>query len=238
MKKLLLILICLFVSFEVRSDVVEDLSKNMNVSRLEYSLDKLIPELKLEVFGNDIDFQDDRRYEYYDKICNGSIGKFDWKEYKTDKEMIGIGCRLNISTQYFTQNEKKIPDEEILRNFNYLADELMEIYTDKIAKKIFSVLGNYGNQINIPVFLRKFNNKYNLNKFLRDSKVTEIQEDYVNLLKERIVLIVSIDSFSRNARVVSKGYLYPFSQKWESGRGIPKFEKIKFYDADNREVGQ
>ena len=231
-------MICLFVSFEVKSDVVEDLSKNMNVSRLEYSLDKLIPEIKLEVFGNDIDFRDNRRYEYYDKVCNSSVGKFDFKEYKTDKEMIGIGCRLNIRTQYFTQNEKKIPDEEILRNFNRLADDLMEIYADKIAWKIFSVLGNYGTSIVIPKFLSKFNNKYNLEKFLRDSKVTEIQEDYVNLLKERIVISVSIYAVSIGGRYVSQTYLYPFSQKWESGRGLPKFEKIKLQGVDNRKVGE
>ena len=225
MKKQLLILICLFVSFEVKSDILEDLSKTMNVSRLEYSLDKLIPEIKLEVFGNNADFDDDSRYKYSEKMCNIGIGKFDYNEYKTDKDMIVIVCGMQIEPQYMYKG-KELSDEQISRNFNYLLDVGMELNADRVAKKVFDLLGNYGHSIVIPIFLRKFNNKYNLDKFLRESKVTEIQEDYVNLLKERITLSVNIHSFNRDLSSVHKTFLYPFSQKWERGKGRPKFEKI------------
>ena len=237
MKKLLLILICLFVSFEVKSDILEDLSKTMNVSRLEYSLDKLIPEIKLEVFGNNRDFNDTMSYEYSEKKCDIGIGKIDYDEYKTDKDTIVIGCGMQIEPQYMYKG-KELSKELISQNWNYLVDEKMESDADKIADKIFSALGNYGHSIVIPIFLRKFNNKYNLDKFLRDSKVTEIQEDYANLLKERITLSVNIHTFNRDLSSVHKTFLYPFSQKFERGKGRPKFEKIKLIDSDNRKVGQ
>ena len=73
---------------ELRSDNIEassirDILKNMDLGdvnvkkfgkdgdfliKVEQKGDnnKLIPEIKLEVFGNDIDFRDNRRYEYYD----------------------------------------------------------------------------------------------------------------------------------------------------------------------------
>ena len=225
MKKLLLILICLFMSFEVRSDVLEDLSKTMNVSRLEYSLDKLIPEIKLEVFSNNTDFDDDSRYKYSEKMCTIGIGKIDFNEYKTDKETIVIGCAMKIKTQYMFKG-KELSDEQISRNFNYLLDVGMELNADRVAEKVFDLLGNYGTHIVTPILLGKFNNKYNLDKFLRDSKVTEIQEDYANLLKERITLSVNIGSTSDDGSMADKTFFYPFSQKWERGKGRPKFEKI------------
>ena len=227
MKKLLLILICLFVSFEVKSDVVEELNKTNNVSRLEYSLDKLIPELESEIFDDSFDFKDNSRYEYYDKGCSGGIGKINFKEYKTDKEMIIIGCGVKIRTQSMYK-DKKIPDEQQSQNFNYLENELMEILADKIVMEGFYQLGNTGEFINIPLLLSKFDNQYNLNKFLRKSKVTKIQEDYVTLLKERIIFSVVIDIFNRDGTYISENFYYPFSQKWElPSKGIPKFEKIK-----------
>ena len=63
---------------------------------------------------------------------------------------------------------------------------------------------------------------------MRKSKVTKIQEDYVNLLKERIIFSVVIDIFNRDGTYISESFYYPFSQKWElPSKGIPKFEKIK-----------
>ena len=119
---MLLILSCLFVYFEVKSDVLEDLSKTMNVSRLEYSLDKLIPDLKFKVF--DGNFDDDRRYEYHEKRCNIGISKIDFNEYKTDKEMIVIGCEIFIRPQSL-HNGKRLSYEDRSRNFKLLVDERM-----------------------------------------------------------------------------------------------------------------
>ena len=159
---MLMILICLFVYFEAKSDVLEDLSKTMNVSRLEYSLDKLIPDLKFKVF--DGNFDDDRRYKYHEKRCNIGISKIDFNEYKTDKEMIVIGCEIFIQAQSM-YNGEQLSNEDISRNFKLLVDERMELYADKIAQSMFYLLGNYGNHINISIFLSKFSNQYNLSKF-------------------------------------------------------------------------
>ena len=96
-------MICLFVSFEVKSDVVEDLSKNMNVSRLEYSLDKLIPELELEVYGfrdKIEEFYDNILHKFSDKKCFSQIAKLDHRGYKENTDYILLGCTLRVEVEY------------------------------------------------------------------------------------------------------------------------------------------
>ena len=237
MKKLLLILICLFVSFEVKSDVLEDLSKTKNVLRLEYSLDKLIPELELEVYGfrdRVEEFDDNRRYRFSEKRCNASLSKLEWTVYESDEEMIVIGCNLEIESQS-RYNGENISEEKQIQFFNELLDENIEIYSTVIAKKMFYFLGHSGNFIKEVIFLPKFDNQYYLSKFWTKNKVSKKQKDLVNLLKERIILSVSINSFG-GGRSVNEVFFYPFSQKWEIGSGLPKFEKTRIRTYDSKTI--
>ena len=62
-----------------------------------------------------------------------------------------------------------------------------------------------------------------------NSKATKIQEDYVNLLKERIIFSVNISASNTNATYfIFETFFYPFSQKWKfpMNKG-QKFEKIR-----------
>ncbi len=238
MKKILLILICLFVSFEVKSDILEDLNKSKNVSRLEYSLDKLIPELELEVYGfrdsiEEFDENRSSKYRFSQKKCYARISKLDWTGHKSDKEMIVLRCNLTIKMKTMNRGQK-ISKQRQVKNFNGLLDDGMEIFADKIARKIFEVLGKNGEKFYFFIFLRKFDNKYNTEKLLRENKVTEIHEDFVNLLKERIMIHASIN-VSDVSRTVSENFYYPFSQKLElDSMRIPRFEKIRIKTYDSK----
>ena len=231
-------MICLFVSFEVRSDILEDLNKSKNVSRLEYSLDKLIPELELEVYGfrdSIEEFDDNRnsRYRFSEKRCRASLSKLEWTEYKSDKEMIVLRCHLQVELKTMYRGEN-ISKEKQFQNFNELLDEWMEVYSNKIAKEMFFVLGHSGNFVKEVIFLPKFYNQYYLSKFWNKNKVTKKQKDLANLLKERIILSVSINSFG-SGRSVNEVFYFPFSQKWElPSMGIPEFEKIRIRTFDSK----
>ena len=235
MKKLLLILICLFMSFEVKSDILEDLNKSKNVSRLEYSLDKLIPELKLNVFvsghsGNV--FEDDISYRFSDKKCFGQIAKLDHRGYKENTDYILLGCTVEITVEY-KPNGKNISEEEENERYNKLLNERVDVFAKIIAKEMFIVLGNYGSHIKHKVLISKFDSTYN-SEFYDGSEITKKQKVFVNLLKERIVLYVRITAFG-GGRTVEERFYYPFSQKFElPGRGLPIFEKQKVRGFDSK----
>ena len=107
MKKLLHILICLFVYFDVKSDVINDLNTSKDVSRLEFSLYKLIPELESKAYSV---FGDHHMNNYSDKKCLGQLSKLERTEYKKDKDVILPTCNLTINTprNVSTEEEDKI----------------------------------------------------------------------------------------------------------------------------------
>ena len=235
MKKLLLILICLFVSFEVKSDILEDLNKSKNVSRLEYSLDKLIPELELEVYGfrdKIEEFYDNSIHNFSDKKCFSQIAKLDHRGYKENTDYILLRCNLRVEVEYIF-NGKKISDEEENERYNKLVDEDVDIFSKIIAKKMFVVLGNYGSSIQHKILISKFDSSYD-SEFYDGSEITKKQKDFVNLLKERIVFYVKIVS-SGAGRTVEEVFYYPFSQEFDILRkGLPIFEKQKVRTYDSK----
>ena len=234
-KKLLLILICLFVSFELKSDILEDLNKSKNVSRLEYSLDKLIPELKLNVFvsgrGRYV-FKDDINHRFSDKKCFGQIAKLDHRGYKENTDYILLGCKVDVEVEY-KSNGKNISNEEENKRYNELLNEDVDMFAKIIAKEMFVVLGNYGSHIKHRVLISKFDSTYNT-EFYDGSEITKKQKDFVNLLKERIVFYVKIGA-SGAGRTVEELFYSPFSQEFDITRkGLPIFEKQKVRGFDSK----
>ena len=225
MKKLLHILICLFVYFDVKSDVINDLNTSKDVSRLEFSLYKLIPELESKAYWV---FGDHHMNNYSDKKCLGQLSKLERTEYKKDKDVILLTCNLTINTP------RNVSTEEEDKIFNATLN-LLEDFASSIAREMFLVLGNYGSFVKHKVLMGKFVNIYD-DKLKKNVSETKKQKDFADSLKERIILSVNLALNSTN-RYLEERFYYPFLQKFDrfENGAQPKFKHIKVRTHDSKD---
>ena len=129
---LVLILINLFAKVAI-SEIVRELDQKTDVSRLEYSLDKLMPKL-VSAMQDRTGSLERNSQNKIDEVCTYAA--------LPEEEILDIQCNLtsHIGKFYFSE----YPDKEFEQEISQLADAT--------AEYLLRVFGNFGDPLRLNIF--------------------------------------------------------------------------------------
>ena len=220
MRKLLLLLFLFTLTSTAvaEEDILDTFNKKFGVSRIEYSVNRIIPELEKKL---------QNRSAKEDEIgCNGRVQKIPRTKYKDESEdKLLFRCYYNILLSNVF--DRDYPDEKILENIEMYD---IESLSDSIIKDIFMHFAHFGDYTRINYYGENIVHRQLLKLFsntLQEVKRAHINESDFKLaeqLSDKIYFIFQL-KIDGSKFMKTKSYIYPLNQIWRNADGEVNFDK-------------